>query len=134
MQAHGRFYHGWGVVADVAGLHEGNIQSSGAGVDLVTATFGPRYTWQPARGRSTYYGQALAGVADGFNSDFPASAGAQSNSKSLALKLGGGFNIDLTPRIGLRAIEANWLRTQFPNSSTGVQGNCQLETGFVLRF
>jgi len=134
VQAHSQFYRGWGVVADVAGLHEGNIQSSGVGVDVVTATFGPRYTWHASHARSAFYGQALLGIANGFHSDFPTSSGTVSSSQSLAFKLGGGFNIDLTPHIGLRAIEANWLRTQFPNSSTNVQDSSQFDTGFVLRF
>jgi len=41
-QAEGRFWRGLGVVADVGGSHISNIQSSGVGLDMVTATFGPR--------------------------------------------------------------------------------------------
>jgi hypothetical protein len=41
-QIHGQFYGGWGAVADIAGAHIANINSSGVGLDLVTATFGPR--------------------------------------------------------------------------------------------
>ena len=134
IQAHGLIYRGLGAVADFSGSHRGNIQSSGVALDLITATFGPRYTWQPAHARYSLYGQGLVGIAKGFNSDFPASAGVVSSSQSLAVKLGGGLSIALTPRISLRAVEASWLRTQFPNSSTGVQGSCQLSSGFVLRF
>lgn len=134
LQAHGQIDRGLGVVADFSGLHKGNIQSTGVGLDLITATFGPRYTWQPAHARYSFYGQRLLGIAHGFNSDFPTQSGAVSSSQSFAFKLGGGLNIVLTPRISLRAIEAGWLRTQFPNSSTGVQGSCQLNTGFILRF
>src|ERR1700752_65921 len=47
-QIHGQFYGGWGAVADIAGAHIANISPSGVGLDLVTATFGPRYTWLPA--------------------------------------------------------------------------------------
>jgi len=134
LQAHSQIYRGLGLVGDLSGWHEGNIQSSGVSLDMVTTTFGPRYTWQPAHARYTFYGQVLVGVANGFHSDFPTSFGVVPRSKSLAFKLGGGLNIALTPHVGLRAIEANWLRTQFPNSSTGVQNSCQLNTGLVLRF
>jgi len=134
LQAHGEIYRGLGAVADFSGLHQGNIHSSGVGLDMITAAFGPRYTWLPAQARYSFYGQALVGVAHGFDSDFPASSGVVAGSTSLTFRLGGGLNIALTPRIGLRAIEATWLRTQFPNSSTGIQGSCQLNTGFVLRF
>jgi hypothetical protein len=44
VQMYGRFWHGLGGVADVAGLHTGSVHGSGVGLDLVTATFGPRYT------------------------------------------------------------------------------------------
>ena len=44
-QLHGQFWHGLGVVADVAETHTANMHNSGVGLDLVTATFGPRCTW-----------------------------------------------------------------------------------------
>jgi len=40
----GRFWRGLGVVADVNGHHTANMHVSRVGLDLVTATFGPRYT------------------------------------------------------------------------------------------
>jgi hypothetical protein len=121
-------------VGDLSGSHQGNIQSSGVSLDMVTVTFGPRYTWQLVHTRYSFYGQALVGIANGFHSDFPTPSGVVPSPETLALKLGGGLNIALTPRIGLRALEANWLRTQFPNSSTNVQNSCQLNTGLVLHF
>lgn len=134
VQMHLLFYRALGMVFDFSGWHAGNIKSSGVSLDLVTSTSGLRYTWQPAHTRYFFYGQALAGFADGFHSDFPTNSGAITSFQSLALKLGGGLNIALTPRIGMRALEASWLRTQFPNSSTGTQGSCELNTGVVLRF
>lgn len=133
-QMHLLFYRALGLVIDFSGWHAGNIQSSGVGLDLVTSTTGLRYTWRPAHTRYSLYGQALAGVANGYNSDFPANSGVVASSQSLALKLGGGLNIGMTRRIALRAIEADWLRTQFPNSTTGTQSSCQLNSGLVFRF
>ena len=49
VQLHGQFWRGLGVVADVAGTHTANMHNSGVGLDLITATFGPRYTWQLPR-------------------------------------------------------------------------------------
>ena len=43
-EVHGQFYRGLGVVGDITGMHTGGVNSSSAGLDLVTATFGPRYT------------------------------------------------------------------------------------------
>lgn len=134
VQMHAQFWHGLGVVADVAGLHQGNIQSSGVGLDLVTATFGPRYTWTPLHGRYSIYGQSLAGVVNGLNSVFPNSLGAETSAAGIAVQVGGGVNAKLTPRVSLRVIEADWLRTDLPNSTTSAQNNLRLGAGVVLRF
>ncbi len=133
-QVHGRFYRGLGVVADFAGTHTGNINSSGVSLDMVTATFGPRYTWSPAHARYALFGQALVGDAFGFNSVFPGATVATTSSYNLAVKAGGGLNIALSPRLALRAFEADWVRTKLPNATTNVQNNVSLGAGVVMRF
>lgn len=132
-QIHGRFYGGLGVVADVAGMHIANINSTGVGLDMVTATFGPRYTWSTVHSRSELFVQGLAGVANGFNSVFPNRAGAQTVGNSLAVLAGGGLNVKLRPHLVLRAFEADYLRTQLPNSTNNVQNNLRVGAGIVLR-
>ncbi len=121
-------------MADVAVLHTGNINSSGVGLDLVTSTFGPRYTWSPRYGKLSFYGQGLAGVANGLNSVFPAASGLGTSANGLAAQVGGGIDLRLRRHLALRAIEANWLRTQLPNTTTGVQNNLRLGFGLVFRF
>jgi hypothetical protein len=134
VQVHGQFYRGLGVVADVAGTHTAAIDNTGVGLDMVTAVFGPRYTWALPRSKCAVYAQALAGEANAFHGVFPTAAGATSSSNSTALLVGGGFNLALTPRIALRALEAGWLRTGLPNSTTGMQNNLRLGAGIVVRF
>lgn len=134
VQIHGRFYGGWGVVADIAGTHVGDIHSTGVGLDLVTATFGPRYTWLPEHSRYSLYGQGLVGQAWGLNSVFPNSSGITTNADSLAVKAGGGLNVALTPHFSLRAVELDYLRTQLPNSSSNTQNNFILGAGVILKF
>ncbi len=132
-QIHGQFYRGLGVVADIAGAHVADIDSTGVGLDLVTATFGPRYTWSPVHRRYSIYGQGLVGEAWGMNSVFPNPGGAVTTADSLAFKAGGGLNISLARRLALRAFEADYLRTQLPNSTSNVQNNFTLAGGIVLR-
>ena len=131
-QIHGQFYRGWGVVADIAGAHVADIKSS-VGLDMITATFGPRYTWSPAHKRYSLYAQGLVGEAFGLNSVFPNSAGSMTSSDSLAVEAGGGLDLHLAPHLALRAVEANYLRTQFPNATNNVQNNLRLGAGFVFR-
>ena len=134
VQIHGQFWRGLGVVADVSGLHTANTGASpGVGLDLVTATFGPRYTWL-LHGRYAVFGQVLAGEANGLHSVFPAAGGANDSADGLALYAGGGVNLYLKHRFVLRAIEANWLRTQMPNATTNVQNNLRLGAGLIYTF
>ena len=133
-QIEGRFYGGWGAVADIAGMHTANMNSTGVSLDIVTATFGPRYTWAPRHARYELFGQGLAGVANGFNSVFPNVLGAHTTANSLAVKAGGGMNLNLKPHLALRLFAADYLRTQLPNSTNNAQNNLQLGAGLVLRF
>jgi outer membrane immunogenic protein len=135
VQVHGQFWHGLGVVADVSGLHTASTSgSSGVGLDMVTATFGPRYTWSPAHRRYAVFGQVLVGEANGMNSVFPNPEGANDSANSLALYVGGGVNVPLNDHLAVRALEADWLRTQMPNATTNVQNNLRLGAGLIYRF
>jgi hypothetical protein len=129
-----RLYRGLGGVAEVGGAHVANINSSGVGLDMVTAVFGPRYTWAPPQQKYALFAQTLVGVADGFNSVFPAASAPTSSAHSLALEVGGGMNIALSRHVALRAFDAGWLRTQLPNSKSSVQNNLRLGAGVVFSF
>jgi hypothetical protein len=115
VEVHGRFYHGLGIVADVASAHAANINSTDVGLDMVTARFGPRYTWSLADEKFQFFAQGLAGVANGFNSVFPSPTGGNTVHSSLAVKAGGGMSVALAPHIALRAFEATG---SAPNSPT----------------
>ena len=133
VQAHGQFWHGLGVVADISGLHVDNMSHSGVGLDMVTATFGPRYTWTRPRARYAVYAQALGGEAFGLNSTFPGPLYATSTTNSLAMQLGGGVNLGLTRHTSLRLFEADWLRTQMTNGTTYAQNNLRIGAGVIFR-
>lgn len=132
-QVQTRLWRKFCVVADMAGLHTGNVNGSGIGLDLITATFGPRYVWSPPHRRLVFFGQALVGEAHGLNSIFPSSTGTSSTGNSFALQIGGGFNFPLTRHFSVRALDAEWLRTQLPNATTNVQNNLRLGVGMVYR-
>jgi hypothetical protein len=134
VQVHGQFWRGLGVVADVGALHTGDTDGKGVGLDLVTTTFGPRYTQSWAHRRHALFCEALAGETHGFNSVFPAAIGLARSADSLALQVGGGMNLQFSRHLGMRAFEAAWLRTQLPNATTGVQNNLRVGTGLVFKF
>jgi len=132
-------YRGFGIAANIAGTQIGNAANSGVGLSMVTATFGPRYTWyRPiggARKKSlAIFGQGLIGEAHGFNSYFPTDAGSLTDYNSFALQVGGGVDLGLSRHFSVRALQADWIRTQFPNSTTNIQNTFRIGAGVVLRF
>ncbi len=134
IQAQARLWHGLGLAADVAGLYRANMNNTGTGLDLITAAFGPRYTWSATHHRFAFFGHVLAGEAHGMNSIFPSASGFHSSGNSLALQIGGGMNLPLSHHFAVRAIDANWLRTQLPNATTGVQNSLRLGAGIAYGF
>jgi hypothetical protein len=132
-------YRGFGIAANIAGTQIGNAANSGVGLSMVTATFGPRYTWyRPiggARKKSlAIFGQGLIGEAHGFNSYFPTASASLIDYNSFALQVGGGVDIGLSRHFAVRAFQADWLRTYFPNSTTNIQNTFRIGAGIVLRF
>jgi hypothetical protein len=132
-------YRGLGVAANVTGTNVSSAANSGVGLTMVTATFGPRYTWYKPIGNAhkrsvAIFGQGLIGEAHGWNSYFPSVTGEQTDYNSFALQVGGGVDIGLSSHFSVRAIQADWLRTQFPNSTTNIQNSFRLAAGIVLRF
>ena len=65
---------------------------------------------------------------------FPDPPGAQSDASGLALQIGGGADLDLSPHFAVRLFHADWLRTQLPNGTTNLQNDLQLDAGIVFRF
>lgn len=126
------FYHGLSIVANVAGAHASNISSSGVNLTMVTTTFGPRYTWSHSQ-KLAIFGHGLIGEAFGLDSVFPSPGGAETDFNTFALQVGGGVDLRFSKHFGLRAVQADWVRTQFPNSTTNVQNNLRLGAGIVFR-
>ena len=131
-------YRGWGLAANVSGTETGSAANSGYGLSLVTAVFGPRYTYfRPGSVHRNHslaiFGQGLIGQSWGFDSYFPSPSGVQTDAISFALHVGGGVDIGLSRHFAVRALQADWLRTQFPNANTNVQNNLGLAAGIVFR-
>jgi outer membrane immunogenic protein len=133
-----QLHHGFGLAANVAGTQTNNADGTGIGLSLVTATFGPRYTYYKPLGSEhkrslAIFGQGLLGQAWGFDSYFPTASGGITSDNSLALQVGGGVDLGFTRHIGIRVFQADWVRTQLPNGTTDVQNTLRLGAGIVFR-
>jgi hypothetical protein len=134
IQVQARLGDHMGVVADARGLHTSDINSSGAGLDMITVTAGPRYTFSIKQDKVSLFVQGLAGKAMAFNGLFPHSSAFVTSANSLALLGGGGAEMTLSRRVVLRPFEANWLYTQLPNGTNNVQGVLLLGAGITYWF
>jgi len=133
-QVHDRVWRGLGIAGNVIGLHTGNMNNSNVGLDLLVYTAGLRYTWAPASHKLAVFGEALGGEAHGSNSIFPTGSQISTAGNSVAMQVGGGINLPISHHLMVRAIEADWLRTQLPNATTNVENNIRLGAGIVYRF
>jgi hypothetical protein len=132
IQVQAKFGDRVGLVADSRGLHTSIINSSAAGLDMVTVTAGPRYTYR--LGKVSLFWQVLAGRAMAFNGLFPHSSKVATSANSLALLGGGGAEMMLSRRLTLRPFEANWMYTHLPNGASNEQSTLLLSAGITYWF
>jgi len=132
------YKNGFGLSVALNGEHSSNVSP---GVDLNKVTFlaGPRWTarsGQIGHGKQArplhIFVEGLLGDAHAFNSLFPSTSGTTSSADSLAVQADGGFNLDLTPRYGLRLAQIDYVRTALPNNGSGSQNDLRLAFGFTL--
>ena len=123
------------VVADLTGERAASIgATAGDGLSLVAFTIGPRFSHRFAGGKFTPFVQGLVGVAHGFDGLFPGSSGALSGAASArAVVAGGGLDLTINRHIAIRAIQADYLRTQLPNGQGNEQNLLRAGAGIVLR-
>jgi hypothetical protein len=121
----------WGVAMSVAGEHASKVAGGPFDLSTVTTVFGPRYTI--VHNKTALYGETLIGESHGFDSYFPNKNGATNSFNTFALQIGGGVDLRLRPRIAIRALQINWLRTNFPNATTNVQNSLQFGGGIIFR-
>jgi len=127
------FTHSFSAVAEFSGQHASNINSTGEDLTLFSYLFGPRYTlrkfdrWLP-------FGQVLLGGAHASGTFQPSLSGASGSYNSFSLVAGGGLDVSVTQHIGIRAFEADYYLTHFPNSVNGRQNNLRIAAGLLFQF
>jgi hypothetical protein len=123
------------VVADLTGERAATIgATAGDDLSLVVFTVGPRISHRFSSGKFTPFVQGLVGAAHGFDGLFPGAGGSLSGAASaLAVLAGGGLDLTIKQHIAIRAIQADYLRTQLPNGQGNEQNLLRLGAGIVLR-
>jgi len=121
-----------GIAGEFTEGHASTISSLGQDLTLSTFMAGPRVSWNHYR--YVPFGEFMVGGAHAGDSYFPSSTSSASSATTLAYAPGGGLDINLNQRFAIRAFDARFLHTSFPNGVNGTQRQLQIETGFVVRF
>ena len=125
------------LVGDFGGSYARDLMDSGYTLSIFTYTFGPRISIHKS-GRFTPFVQGLfgGGHAGGtlYTAGFQQGATAPSSQDSFAMALGGGLDVNVGQHFAIRAFQADWLYTQFPNGGKDRQNNLRVITGIVIRF
>ncbi len=118
-------------VGEVTGTHGNNIGPLGQNLTLLTYTGGPQVVFHT--GRLQPYAHALFGAAHGSDSYFPSTNSFSTTATSFAYQLGGGVDYELSHRFSIRAVDAQYLHTGFPNGTNNAQNHLLLGAGIVWK-
>lgn len=144
-----------GLTADIAGNYRPIASfsplpgiSASANQSLYTFLFGPTVTAN--FGRSAVFGHALFGAARAGSSagvSLPVIGGISTgltNATAFAMAFGGGIDIGISRHVAIRAVQLDYIRTQFNSldalasglstSAGGVQNSYRYSGGIVFRF
>jgi hypothetical protein len=133
------FYRGLGVAANITGGHASSV-TPGVDLDKVSFMMGPRYTFRPGsdaldrHGEVRIFGEGLIGGVHGFNTIFPSSGGVAGAASSFAFQVGGGLDWTIWKHVGIRLVEADFVRSTLPNSTDDTQHDLRLAAGISFHF
>jgi hypothetical protein len=126
-----------GLEADIGSAYTGNVNGSGFNLNLTSYLFGPRISLHRGR-RLSSYGHVLfgGGHAGGtlYTRGFSVGSSSPAAQNAFMMAAGGGVDVALNRRFGLRLLQADWYFGKFPNGSTHRQDNLRLSAGIVFRF
>jgi outer membrane immunogenic protein len=125
--------HRFSVVVDVAGDTTKQVPATTRGLSLITLLAGPQYS-VPVGRHVVVQGQALFGVARGFDADFIVSPQEHTDTASVfGMALGGAVEVPLRGGITLRPLQAEYLQTNLPNGTDNREKNVRVGAGVVFR-
>ena len=129
----------WAVAADFQGEASTQPITLGYGLKQISFVVGPRYTvWRQknAERKSNFYAQALVGGMHAWDSLFQSSPTAKgvTSTNSFAFQCGGGLNLPVGKKVGLRVGEVDYILTKLPNAYNNFQGDVRFSTGLNFHF
>ncbi|MGA7381651.1 MAG: outer membrane beta-barrel protein [Terriglobales bacterium] len=127
-----------GLAADLGGCHYFSNTVGGNSVDgnLFTFLFGPRLTFRNHTPFTPFFDVNVGGARVSLNNG---TTGGTFSNTAFAFTAGGGFDIRLSKKFSLRAVQADYLYTRFSSecpvatcNNNDYQNNLRLESGIVI--
>jgi hypothetical protein len=109
--------YGFGVKAELTGQY-------GSKLNVRDLTVGPQFLYP--RGRMLFFAHALFGDSRSF-----VRLGTGEGDTARAIVLGGGVDLDISPRFAFRAVQVDYVRTTLFSTT---QNNVRVSTGLVYRW
>jgi len=109
--------YGFGVKAELTGQY-------GSKLNVRDVTVGPQFLYP--RGRALFFAHALFGDSRSF-----VRVGTGEGDTARAIVLGGGVDLDVSPRFAFRAVQVDYVRTTLFSTT---QNNVRISTGLVYRW
>jgi opacity protein-like surface antigen len=126
---------GVAVLGDITAGHAGGISSNRYELTLSTYTVGLRYSLPIHKTSLRPFADTLTGISHTTGSLVQGASAAVSNSgASFALNVGGGLDLNFSPRLSLRLAEIDYLLTNFDNGARNRQNILRMSAGAVFHF
>lgn len=119
------------VVGEVGSWYAGDIDHTGASLNLTSFTAGVRYSWHRGR-RIAPFGQVLLGGAHASGALTPTASGLPSSANAFAMTAGGGVDVELMRHWTARLVQVDYFLTTFDNSGNDHQNNLRVGVGVAF--
>ncbi len=124
----------WSLVTEISSEFTPNAPSTGSSLTLTTFLAGARYRlpqpWIRGAHRPHPFAQVLLGPGHSGGGE----AGVGDASYAFAARIGGGIDVPLNSRFSVRALQIDYLRTQFANGRNDHQNNLLIGAGIVFHW
>jgi outer membrane immunogenic protein len=118
---------GFGVVADLSGVHAHNLSGTTQTITLFNYLFGLRYSMRHVSHRFVPYAQGLGG-----GSQETSNYAAVQSVSGAAFSVGGGVTTAFSSHIG-GLVQVDWMGSRLPNGGNNVQNDLRVSTGITFR-
>jgi hypothetical protein len=128
--------HWLGIVGDFGYQRTKNVPPAGFSLNVTSYMFGPRFSVRSER--LTFFAHNLVGGGHAggtlYTAGFQQGSAPPAAVNAFSMVLGGGLDVNVGQRFALRAAQADWFFTKFPNGSDNRQHNFRFTSGIVVRF